>query len=91
MLTLINDPYVKEIAGAIAQTIRRRVDTNDVPITPTRQQQMTIALTEFVSDALDKYIDGAKKYETDITECNLDQEIRKEQLDSFWYTAAKTW
>ena len=53
--------------------------------------EMSGSLTQFCEAAIEKFIKGQKEHGGNITDRDLDEEVRKELLDIFWYTSAKKW
>lgn len=52
---------------------------------------MTMALTFFVQDAVEKFDKGQKEHGGDFLTVDFDREMRQEFLDFFWYNAGKTY
>ena len=60
-------------------------------VNPVIQTLMAESLTKFVINATYKFIRGQKEHGGDIRDKNLDQEIRQEHMDMFWYLRAQEW
>lgn len=56
-----------------------------------RRDSMAASLTGFVIQAIDKYYAGQKAHGGDIIDRDLAKEIQQEQIDLYWYTAARSW
>jgi len=52
---------------------------------------MSNSLTTFLEQATLKFIAGQKEHGGDIRNRDLDEEMRKEHIDLFWYAEAKGW
>ena len=58
---------------------------------PFVQDEMAVNLTDFVADAIVKFMQGQLEHGGNITDRDLDHEMRMETIDTFWYGCAKEW
>lgn len=84
-------PSDVELNAAIVDVLERKLFTANVNLPVELKENMVISLGDFIRDSLDKYIAGQKEHGGDLRDRNLDEEIRKEQIDMFWYSEAKKW
>lgn len=55
------------------------------------RENMAVSLAAFFESAVTKFIAGQREHGGDLTKRNLDEEVRKEHVDMFWYSYAKDW
>lgn len=58
---------------------------------PERRDAMALSLAEWVTEAIEKYYKGQAAHGGDIIDRDLAKEIQQEQIDLYWYTAARSW
>lgn len=73
----------------IFQALENHPDKELVPYL--RRIAMRDSLHAFVLDAINKYYKGQREHGGDITDRNLYEEVRHEQIDQFWFHEAARW
>jgi hypothetical protein len=75
----------------LKQSIVHHVNMAAPKLTPNIKMLMAISLTQFILDATSKFAAGQLEHGGDIRDRDLQAEIYKEQLDTFWYNKAQSW
>ena len=95
-------PSTSEIKWGDVPIIDPRIPLDDAILTYLRKQPdaecvkyvekfMVFSLSEFVQEAITKFIDGQKEHGGDFREVDHHAEAKKERTDSFWYGAGADW
>jgi len=66
------------------------IDITDAIDTQTKEN-MSVSLASFIEHGVTKFIAGQREHGGNITDRNLDQELRNEITDIMWYNYAKDW
>jgi len=58
---------------------------------PIQVDLMSTSLALFIDSAIDKFLKGQLEHGGDIRDRDLDEEIKNEHIDLFWYNEARKW